>query len=101
MAAPLIEPFSGEREQPEGTKKTHELRTGDRVTTPDGDRVGMVRTCYRGGLGGRTPGVTTVKYFSGSVRHTDPENDARPNTFVMDVPDDADWQKWRFVPPTT
>jgi hypothetical protein len=97
MAAPLIEPSSDLVEHEDGQKKTNELRTADRVTTPDGDRVGMVRCLYRGGLLGKTSGVTTVKFTTTSVRHTDATNTARPSSWVMDVPDDADWTTWRFT----
>jgi hypothetical protein len=97
MAAPLIEPSSQLTEQADGTKKTTELRTGDRVTTPDGDRVGLVRCTYPGGLTGKNADRTAVRFFVGSVRHTDPTNTTRVSSFVDDVPNDADWQKWRFA----
>lgn len=97
MAAPLIEPHTELTEEQAGTKKTTELRTGDRVTTPAGDRIGTVRNTYPGGFVGKDEGVTTVKFIGGTVRNTDPDNTERPRTYVFDVDDDADWQVWRYT----
>ncbi len=95
MAASLIEPFTQLTEVEDGTKKTRALQTGDRVTTPDGERTGMVRNLYIGGLTGTHDGVTTVKFMHGTVRTTSTSG-GRPSSYVLDVPDDADWTLWRL-----
>jgi len=75
------------------TKKTTELDTGDRVTTPNGDRTGMVRRVHNGDQlspPGQEREGRTVQFQSGSVQATDGKDLARPRAFVH-AGDNAEW----------
>ncbi|MBW4722386.1 hypothetical protein [Saccharothrix obliqua] len=73
-----------------GTRRTTELTTGDRVTTPDGGRTGMVRRVHEGGPMGNQPGRSAVQFQRGSVEVHDPDTVGGTRHWVTE-PDDAEW----------
>ncbi|MFE2754039.1 hypothetical protein ACFXGA_18775 [Actinosynnema sp. NPDC059335] len=72
------------------TRKTTELSTGDRVTTPDGGRSGMVRRVHPGGPLGDQQGRSAVQFQRGSVEVHDPDTVGTTRNWLTTA-DDAEW----------